>query len=83
MRFYLKAKNNGMERLQYQEYLLNAPVDELFECREAAITVPERARLFSSVVCEKCGEAASEHTIRIQKGKKVCLDCFEKYTRGW
>ena len=83
MRFYLKAKNNGMERLQYQEYLLNAPIDELFSCSEAEVDLPEKARIFSSVLCEKCGEAASEHTMRLQQGKRVCLACFKEYTRGW
>ena len=83
MRFYLKAKNNGMERLQYQEYLLSAPIDEVFDCKEVNITLPEQARIFSSITCEKCGEAAPEHKIRLQEGKRLCLDCFEEYTRGW
>jgi Formylmethanofuran dehydrogenase subunit E len=79
MRFYLKAKNNGMEPSEYQEYLLNAPIDEIFDCREVQIKLPERARIFSAVVCENCGEAAAEHKIRLQAGKKVCLDCFQDY----
>ena len=83
MRFYLKARNNGMERPEYQQYLLNAPIDEIFDCREVDIEIPERARLFTSVACEKCGESASEHKIRLQEGKKVCLGCFQEYNRGW
>lgn len=83
MRFYLKAKNSGMERAEYQKYLLNAPIDELFECKEVDIALPERARMFSSIVCELCGEAASEHKMRLQEEKKVCLDCFKEYSRGW
>ena len=83
MRFYLKAKNNGMERSQYQEYLLSAPVDDLFECSKVDITPPERARIFSSITCDKCGESAAEHKIRLQEGKQVCLDCFQEYSRGW
>lgn len=83
MRFYLKAKNNDMERSKYQEYLLNSPVDELFECREVNITLPERARMFSSVICESCREAAAENKIRLQEGKLLCLDCYQEYSRGW
>jgi len=83
IRFYLKARNNGMERLEYLEYLLNAPVDEIFDYREVQISLPERARLFASAVCEKCGESAAEHRIRVQEGKKVCMDCFVEYSRGW
>ena len=83
MRFYLKAKNNGMEREAYQRYLLTAPIDEVFDCQIADITPPGKARLFGSVACEQCGEAAPEHKIRVQEGRKVCLDCFEEYSRGW
>ena len=82
-RFYMKAKNNGMTRSQYQEYVLAAPVDEIFDCKEAAIALPERARLFSSIACARCGEVAPEHKIRLQEGKHFCLDCFGEYTRGW
>ena len=72
-----------MERSAYQEYLLSAPVDELFDCREVNANPPERARIFSSVVCDKCGESASENQIRFDEGKRVCLDCYAHYGRGW
>jgi len=83
VRFYLKAKNNGMERLEYQNYLLNASTDEIFDFKEVKVALPEKARIFSSVICEKCGEAAPEHKMRLQEDEKVCLDCFKEYTRGW
>lgn len=83
MRFYLKASANGMERFQYLEYLLNAPVEDIFDCREVTIQPPEQARRFASIVCEGCGEAAPEHRMRLQEGKQVCLDCFQEYHRGW
>jgi formylmethanofuran dehydrogenase subunit E len=83
MRFYLKAKKGGMDRAAYQDYLLNAPVDDLFDCQEVDTKTPEQARIFPSVSCEICGETAPEHKIRLQEGKKVCLDCFKEYSRGW
>jgi formylmethanofuran dehydrogenase subunit E len=83
MRFYLKAKRSEMERSAYQEYLLNAPVDEVFDCKKVDVKPPEQARLFSSVTCESCGEAAPEHKMRLQSGKMVCMDCFQEYSRGW
>jgi len=83
MRFYLKTKNNGMERSQYQQYLLDAPVDEIFDCKEVNVPIPERARIFTSVTCQVCGESAPEHKIRLQQGNLVCLDCFREYHRGW
>jgi len=83
IRFYLKSRNNGMERAQYQEYLLGAHVDELFDYKKVPADLPECARIFTSVACELCGELASENNIRIQEGKKVCMDCFHGYNRGW
>lgn len=83
MRFYLKSRKNNMQRSEYQNYLLHAPIEEVFDCKEANITLPGRARLFSSITCEQCGEAAAEYKMRFQEGKQVCLDCFEEYTRGW
>ena len=83
MRFYFKADNNGMERSRYQEYILNAPVDEVFDYREVNIPAPEEARSFPSVICAICGESAPEHKIRMQEGKQVCLDCVRDYDRGW
>lgn len=83
MRFYLKVQNNDMEKAVYQNYLLNSPVDELFDCQEIPVSLPEHARIFSRVSCELCGEAASENKMRLQGGKKVCLDCFKEYNRGW
>lgn len=83
MRFYLKAKNEGMERSEYQEYILKTPVDVLFDYKEVNVKLPEKARLFSAVVCEVCSENAPEHKMRLQDGKRVCLDCFKEYSRGW
>lgn len=83
IRMVLIARNNGMERATYIQYLLDAPVDELFKFTEPGFSLPERARLFQSVTCEVCGESAPEHKMRLQDGKKVCLDCFKDYHRGW
>lgn len=83
MRFYLKARNQGMERAAYQQYLLDAPLDVLFSFKESSMKIPEKARLFKSLICEKCGEWLSEPQARIEEGKQVCLSCFSGYTRGW
>lgn len=83
LRFYLKATRGDRERAEYQEYLLSAPLDELFDCQEMDMTLPERARIFSSVPCEVCGESTSEQRMRLQEGKRVCLSCFREYDRGW
>lgn len=71
------------DRNIFMEYLLNANVDELFDYKHPNFTLPEKARIFDSIPCELCGEKATENKIRIMNSKKVCLDCFKEYSRGW
>ncbi|ATW27538.1 FmdE family protein [Candidatus Formimonas warabiya] len=83
LRLVLKAVNGDMDREHRQEYLLNAELGEIFAFKKPHFSLPETARIFNTVICENCGEGAPEHKIRIQDGKKVCLDCFRDYSRGW
>ena len=39
--------------------------------------IPGKARIYRTVTCEICGEGAAENKIRLQDGKKVCLDCYK------
>jgi formylmethanofuran dehydrogenase subunit E len=72
-----------MDSEAIQDYILKSPLEELFDFKEPPFGPPVEARIFKSIVCEQCGESAPEHKMRIQEGKKVCLDCFSDYTRGW
>jgi len=84
LRVYLKLKKNpDMERSEWQEYLLNAPVDEIFSFSVPEYDLPEKARIFNTIICKICGEGAPEHKMRLQDGKTVCIDCFKDYSRGW
>lgn len=83
LRMIIKPFKGEMDRKKRQEYILNSPVDEIFDFMKPAFSLPETARIFTSVVCESCGESAPEHKMRLQDGKKVCLDCFKEYSRGW
>lgn len=83
IRLILKPGKQEMSRPERQAFILNAPVDEVFDIGEPSFELPERARLFNTVVCDSCGEGAQEQRIRLQEGKRVCLDCFNGYTRGW
>ncbi|AKL94300.1 formylmethanofuran dehydrogenase subunit E [Clostridium aceticum] len=81
IRLVLKPSQGKMEREERQAYLLNAPVEEIFEFKTPNFELPERARIFTTIVCESCGEGAPEHKIRLMEGQKVCLDCFKDYSR--
>lgn len=83
VRIVLKSFDFNGDRKEKQRYILEEKSDKIFEIKKPNFTVPNNARLFNSVVCEKCGESTAENKIRIENGKKVCLDCFNDYTRGW
>jgi len=83
LRMVLKPAQTEMDRQQRMAYLLQADTEEIFEFKEPHFNMPRIARMFATQVCEKCREGAPEHKIRIQEGKKVCLDCFDDYDRGW
>lgn len=74
---------DSMTREEAMDFILNAPAEDVFEIKTPGFELPERARLFSSKVCECCGESAREDMVRFQEGKVVCLDCFRDYGRGW
>ncbi|AET66186.1 formylmethanofuran dehydrogenase subunit E [Desulfosporosinus orientis DSM 765] len=83
LRMVIKPLNDTMDRQQRQDYILSSPIDELFNFSEPTFDLPEKAKIFTTIICEHCGEGAPEHKIRINDGKKVCLDCFKDYSRGW
>ncbi|MGI6513065.1 MAG: formylmethanofuran dehydrogenase [Syntrophomonadaceae bacterium] len=83
LRLIAKPLSSEMGREERQEYILNAPIDKLFDFMKPAYSLPEMARIFNSVICDSCGENTAEHKMRLQDGKKVCLDCFKDYSRGW
>ncbi len=83
LRMITKPLQGDMGREERQAYILNSPADEVFDFKKTSLELPEKARIFTTIVCEICGEGAPEHKIRINDGKKLCLDCFHDYSRGW
>lgn len=83
IRIVLKPSTLTEDRDVKMRWILEGPVEDVFEVGTPDFEVPEQARLFKSEICEVCGEAAPEHKMYIQEGKVVCLDCFEDYSRGW
>lgn len=81
VRLVLKPLPKMESREKKQDYILDAPLEEIFEIKKPGYPLPEAARLFPSIDCEVCGESTAEPYIRIENGKKVCLDCFHDYFR--
>lgn len=83
VRLMLKAFKGDMDRSERQNYILNADYKEIFDISYPNIKEPEKARIFQTIICDECGEGVPEHKIRLYNGKKYCLDCNDKYSRGW
>ncbi len=63
--------------------ILAAPEDKLFKIQQVEAAIPEKARIFRSVPCSRCGEMTAESRIRLENGECVCFACSEHYSRGW
>ena len=81
VRLVLKDKPQGMSRQESFAYYQALSPKDMFTVKEATITLPESARIFQSVKCECCGETTAENMIRLENGRKLCLDCFNAYSR--
>lgn len=81
----LPAEQQAYEDFQKQRIgeLLKKDEDSLFKIEPCVADIPEKARLFPSLVCQYCGERVMEPRARIRGGKTCCIPCAETYTRGW
>lgn len=59
--------------------ILDAPDEQLFTVKSVAPEVPEQARIFTSLVCARCGEGVMEPRARIRDGVTVCIPCADDY----
>lgn len=80
VRLVLKPLPN-LTKEEKEKYLMEKEGEELFEVKETTFLLPERARILNSIICEKCGESTAETMIRMENGKKLCMDCYVPYSR--
>ncbi len=71
----------GLRGEEVMKYFLKNGPENLFLIKETTFELPEEARIFNSQICEKCGEKTSENMLRLEDGKKVCIDCVKEYKR--
>jgi formylmethanofuran dehydrogenase subunit E len=89
LRLVAKAKRNDLDkskelsREERLEQILATPLKDLFEYKAPTHQLPEKEKIFQSVICDVCGEAAAEPRIRLKEGQKVCLDCYREYEKRW
>ncbi len=68
----------GLSRPEMAEYILTAPLEDVFEQTEVRYTAPADApHGFKNGRCTRCGEKCREDFLRVFEGEIVCLDCAE------
>ena len=81
VRLVMKPKPENLTREESFAYYQACRPEDMFEVKRTTIRLPEQARLFSSYVCDCCGEVTGSNWIRLSGDKKLCLDCYETYDR--
>ena len=81
VRLVLRGKPAGMTKEESFAYFQSCEPKDMFDVKETTLALPEEARLFSSYVCDCCGETTGSNWIRLAGDRKLCLDCYQAYDR--
>ena len=72
---FKKAHEEKMRRI------LEVPLEEFFDIKEIKADLPEKAKIYRSLICDECGEGVMETRARLADGKILCILCFDKDSR--
>jgi formylmethanofuran dehydrogenase subunit E len=57
------------------EEILTTPADQILSIQSARVPMPEKAQIYPTIRCEKCGEKVMEPRIEETEGKRYCIPC--------
>jgi Formylmethanofuran dehydrogenase subunit E len=63
--------------IDVSQEILEIPYNKMFHIEHIEVEAPEKARIFQSVKCSKCGEMVSEHRAIKIEGEYNCIPCFK------
>jgi formylmethanofuran dehydrogenase subunit E len=72
-----EAKEFRVLHEEKSKKILEMPQEELFSVTQVEIEPPEKAVIYPTMICSKCGEGFMEPLGRVRNGKIVCIPCFE------
>ena len=81
LRLVLRPSDRKMTRQESFAHYQSLEPEEMFDVKETNLPLPQRAQIFESYVCEGCGEVTGAKWIRMENGKKLCVDCCQHYDR--
>ncbi|MBD3227518.1 MAG: formylmethanofuran dehydrogenase [Candidatus Lokiarchaeota archaeon] len=65
-------------RSQKINHILTKPDQELFYIKDVEVEIPEKARIFNSVKCSKCGLSVMETRARLLNDRAYCIPCWKE-----
>lgn len=60
------------------DYVMQSSLDDLFKIKEPIDSLPDMAKILSTLICDSCNEPVMESRTRIIDGKVLCNSCIEK-----
>ena len=78
VRLVLKALPEGLDRPGKTEFILTAPLEEVFAVGAPRAGIPPDRERSPERVCPVCGESVREDFLREKDGVMVCPDCVEE-----
>ncbi len=73
-----QMKRENLSREEFIEKLLQVSPEDIFNYELKEVSMPEEAKIYPTLICEKCGEGVMEARVRIKDDKIVCIPCFNK-----
>jgi len=78
------GKATEQEAAQFHELMhkatiavLHAPAEKIMKIDKITMDAPKKARIFTSVTCEECGESVADAKTRKIDGRCLCIPCAE------
>ncbi len=62
--------------------ILEAPLEQLFKVSATHVSIPEKAHIEQSKVCDLCGEPAMGSKMTNVKDQLICRDCVGTHTNS-
>jgi len=82
VRIALKARPQAEPESQDREartnWVLQAPIEDLFDVKVMPISLPEPARIRESAICDTCGEAVMITRAVARDGRTLCIPCSQE-----
>jgi formylmethanofuran dehydrogenase subunit E len=73
-----RSKGDSETREERIKRMLEMPLEDMFDAREIDIELPKPAQVLQTVICDACSEGSMETKVRLYKGEKLCIPCFEQ-----